>query len=98
MSGRGKCKCTCSSDKNEDKKIVHLSIPIGHRPRHSRDERHIEGLRRAIPSPFVQEAAPTSAHPSLQLPLRNAQRDATLARAPPVAQGCSTTARVRSNT
>ena len=30
-----------------------ISVPIGHRPRHSRDERHIEGLRRAIPSPFV---------------------------------------------
>ena len=35
------------------KRIAYLSIPIRHRPRHSRDERHIEGLRRAIPSPFV---------------------------------------------
>ena len=34
-------------------RIVYLSIPIRHQPRHSRDERHNEGLSRAIPSPFV---------------------------------------------
>ena len=33
-------------------RIVRLSIPITHRPWHSRNERHIEGLKRAIPSPF----------------------------------------------
>ena len=76
-------------------RIAYLPIPNRHRPPHWRD---IEGLRRAIPEPVCIKAAPTSAHPSLQLLLRNAQRDATLTRAPPAGRRHSMTVRVRSNT
>ena len=41
--------------KDKDKKVVHLSIPIGHRPRHSRDERHscVENRAYAAAKPFA---------------------------------------------
>ena len=53
-------KAWCNKGKDEDETIAYLSIPIGHWTRNSWDERHIAGLRRAIPSPFAMVSAQAS--------------------------------------
>ena len=55
---------------------------------------HVEGLRLAIPSPFVRETAPTTARRYPQLPLHIAQRNGTITYTMPCTQGQLLNARI----